>query len=79
MNRPKKWFIGHDEDSSGLIVKTSEGPLQKANASKPLGRIVGVAIPTEEQCVKYTVDESVVVSLHVADITTVHTRHLIHV
>lgn len=64
MTRPKKWFLERGEEPDGVIVKTSEGPLRKANASKPLGRILSVAVPTEEQCGKYPIDESVLVSLH---------------
>ena len=62
MTRPKKWFLERDEDTGGVIVKTSEGPVRKANATKPLGQILCVGLPTEEQAGKYSIDESIVVS-----------------
>ena len=62
MTRPKKWFLNRDDGAGGIIVTTSDGPLRKANSSKPLGRILGVSTPTEEQAGRYTVDESVLVS-----------------
>ena len=62
---PKKWFLERDEGASGVstvIIKNSEGPLRKPNATKPLGNILSVTVPTKDQAGKYTVEEALVVS-----------------
>ena len=50
MTRPKRWFLVQDTDST-IVIKNTDGLIEKPNASRPLGKVVEVSGDTRLECV----------------------------
>lgn len=75
MTKPKKWFLDShcntDSSECDIVLKrSSDGAFFiKPNANAPLGPILSVEIPEEDQCGKYRQSEAVLVSKSAAELS----------
>lgn len=60
MTKPKKWYLLEEEH--GIVLSTTDGPISKPNASKPLGPILEVLKAPEKLLGKNDEEAVVMVS-----------------
>ena len=67
MTRPKKWHLDVSGEDAGIILKNTNGPLKKPNATCALGEILKVTVATGESKGKLTEDEALLVSIYLCE------------